>query len=175
MCSSGGLLIDREPVSPRPLSPDPGLEASPHPAPASLWTHHGPSVPARPACCSSVLPSALRGPRASQQRSAPWPHHRETSAGWPERPSPPSPRGRKDAGSSRSSAGPSPDELMAAVSSTRLQSRRQTWKMSGRFLCLLRIESPTSTRRTQVTAGSQDGEVPSPVAGHTVGLGLRSF
>lgn len=61
---------------------------------------------------------------------------------------------------------------MAAVSSTRLQSWTEKWKTSRRFLCLVHIESPTSPRCIHVVAGSQDGEVPSPVAGHTVGLGL---
>lgn len=61
---------------------------------------------------------------------------------------------------------------MAAVSSTRLQSRTEKWKTSRPFLGLVHIESPTSPRCTHVMAGSQDGEVPSPIAAHTVGLGL---
>lgn len=114
----------------------------------------------------------LRGLRASQQCSAPRPHHRDECAGRPERPSPPGPGGRWDAGSFWSRAGRSRDESVAAMSSTRLQSRMEKWKTSGRFLCLVHIESPTSPQCTYVVAGSQDGEVPSSVAGHTVGLGL---
>lgn len=166
MSGSGGSgsTLSLSPPS-RAHSPDPGLDPPLCPAQASLWTRRSPSVP--PACRSSALPSALRGRRASQQRSAPRPHHREACAGRPERPSPPGLCGHRDAGSSRSRAGRSQDESVAAESATHLQNRMEKWEMSRRFLCLVHIDSLTSPRRTLVMAGHQDGEVPSPMAGHT--------
>lgn len=118
---------------------------------------------------SSALPSELRGPRASQQRSAPRPHHREACAGRLERQSPPDPRGPGMRALLGAALVAPQDEPVTAVSSTRPQSRTEKWKASDR---LVHIQSPTSPRCTYVMAASQDGEVPSPVAGHTVGLGL---
>lgn len=70
---------DREPALPA-RSPDPGLPRL-GPVPASLWMLRPLPVPPCPAGRRSAIPSSLRSLRASQRRSAPRPHHRDTGAG----------------------------------------------------------------------------------------------